>query len=175
MFSMALNVPKLTVDPKLIDKQIMTGAGLMVVNNYRERMLRGEGVKNNQIVQLKPLSEITIAATGRDIPLSNKGHMRESFRVDPGKTTENKVTMNFPKEQAWKAAIHQKGYKDIKPKGDILAIPLTYMGVEGYIYCKKVTIPPRPHVGWTQKDIDDAYRVIEMAAVKKLEGAIKTE
>lgn len=174
MFSLNITVPNIKVNPKLLTKEIMRSCGVIAVNNYRLRMVKGLGVKNRQIMELKPLSEITKWVTGRDIPLSNKGHMRESFRVDESKLTESKVTLNFPPEQAWKAGIHQKGYPDIKPKkeGGVLAIPIHGIYGGDYLFYKKVSIPARPHVGFSDKDIEDVTGYLRLATLKEAEKGI---
>jgi hypothetical protein len=173
MFSLTVTVPNIKVNPQLLTKEIMRGCGVIVVNNYRQRINKGEGVKGGNIIALKPLSEITKRRKGSDIPLIDTAAMANSFRVDDGQSTENKVIMNFPPEQAWKAGIHQKGIK-IKPKkeGGILAIP---MGGEEYIFCKSVTIPVRPHVGFSDKDIEDATGYLRLATLKEAEKGIVTE
>lgn len=178
MFEIRLKTPKIKFPPSLVTQEIMIAAGLQVVNNYRERLNRGEGAENMAIIKLKPLSVITQWKKGSDIPLIDTTRMVSAFRVDTSQTTDTKAVMNFPPSEAWKAAIHQKGIT-IKPKkeGGVLAIPMgkEVFGGGQYIFLREVTIPPRPHVGFSQKDIDDAAKMIDVKVYAKLEKEIDIE
>ena len=150
MFSISVKTPSIKM-PTLLTRQIMLGAGVFVVNNYKERLNRGMGIdESGNLVKLKPLSPATIKAKGSNIPLIDTKNMVGAFRVDTGLATEKKVIFNFPPSESWKAGIHQKGVKT-----------------------GKVNIPARPHVGISGKDLKDATKWIELKTGKKLKEGIK--
>ena len=170
MFALKIKAPKIKVPRRIVTKKMMLAAGTVVVNNYRERIHRGKGVENRQIISLKPLSEVTIATKGSSIPLMDKGTMAAAFRIDRSlTTTDNKAVFNFPKSEAMKAGVHQKG-ATIRPKKKALKVP--YGG--GFLFLKKVEIPARPHVGFSDKDLKDAHKIIELQSLKVLKEKLGT-
>jgi len=152
MFSISVKTPSIKI-ASLLTREIMLGAGVLVANNYKERLNKGMGVdEGGNIVKLKELSAATIENKGSSIPLIDTTDMVGSFRADPATVTENKVVLNFPASESWKAAIHQKGIT---------------------LLLKSVTIPARPHVGFSDKDLKDATKSIETNTGQKLKEGIK--
>ena len=172
MFGFKLKSPKIDFPAQLVTKDIMIAAGVTVVNNYKLRLNEGKGVKDGTVIKLKPLSEITKRNRGEDaIPLVDKGLMKDSFRVDTSQSTDKKATMNFPPNEAFKAGVHQKGVT-IKPKNaKMLRVPF---GGE-FLFLKKVTIPSRPHVGFSEKDVADALKMINTKVLTGVNEGIRIE
>jgi phage gpG-like protein len=170
MIKIKVKTPTVKI-PKLLTRQIMLGAGTLIVNNYKQRLNRGMGVsESGNIVKLQKLSEITKKNKGSNIPLIDTARMASAFRVDPALTTEKRAVFNFPQSESWKAGIHQKGVT-IKPKkkGGRLCVPFG----DKFLFLKSVTIPARRHVGFSKKDISDALKYINYKTSKQLEEGTK--
>lgn len=173
MLELKIKTPTIKIPTKLLTKQIMTKAGITVANNYKQRIIHGKGVSPaGNVIKLQKLSDITKTNKGSNIPLVDTGRMKDAFRVDPVSTTTRKAVMNFPTSEAWKAGIHQKGIT-IKPrkKGGRLAVPFG----DKTLFLKKVTIPARPHVGFSRKDIKDAMKMIKHYTIDRIKNGIKIE
>lgn len=119
---------------------------------YRDRMRRGLGInKSGQVARHKPLKKSTIRnRRGRALPLLRTGKMVRSFRVNRNRTTDQKIVLDFPSRERIKASVHQFGQRS---KG----------------------IPARPHVGVSQKDLQEAVRVIESEWADQLDDFIQIE
>jgi len=171
MFGFKLKSPKIDFPVQLVTKDIMIAAGLTIVNNYRLRLNEGKGVKDGTVIKLKPLSEITKKNKGSDIPLVDTGRMMSSFRVDTSQVTDKKAVMNFPPNEAFKAAVHQKGITIYPKNAKVLRVP--YGGE--FLFLKKVTIPSRPHVGFSEKDVADALKMINTKVLTGINEGIRIE
>lgn len=145
---------QLNIEPeKMVSKEINLRLGDSVfVPAYRDRMSRGLGInKSGQVVRHKPLkSNSRRNRRGRSLPLVRTGKMARSFRVNRNRTTEQRIVLDFPSRERIKASVHQFGQRR---KG----------------------IPARPHVGVSQKDLQEAVRFIELDWAEHLADFIQIE
>ena len=144
-----INLPSFEIEIDLkpvLSKSAMIELGEKVfVPNYRERMKQGLGVDSEgNLVSHKPLKS---GGSGR-VPLVGSGKMMRSFRVNRSLSGEGKLVLDFPEGQAEKALMHHRGNPD---KG----------------------IPARPHIGLSNKDMEDAVRCIEETLIKNAQDIFK--
>ena len=149
-----------------LTRAVMAEVGDEAAEGYKARLDKGMGVDSSgRETRLAPLSALTIGRKGSSIPLVDTGGMKDSFQVDKSALTERRAVVAFSPEQAMKAGVLQAGAKIAIKHAKALRIPVgPGRGAgrsSGAIYRKSVTIPPRPHVGLSDRDKEGIVKVLQ--------------
>lgn len=133
---------------------LLEGIGSMLVRNTEKRFQKEESPKGDKWKK----SQRAIQQNGKT--LTNKGQLKDSISSQvQGKTVQVGTNEKY-------ARIHQFG-GEIKPKNKKA---LSFKTANNNVTAKKVTMPPRPFIGISDNDIDDAKGIIADFMEKSFKG-----